>query len=358
MRSTPSRSPIGTMGFCLSLLLILLLSAPPGFAQQNLDGLPRVSQQQTITQTLGVTEVTLHYHRPLVNGRQIWGALVPYDQVWRAGANENTTITFSDPVAIEGRPLAAGTYGLHMIPGEKSWQVIFSNNSTSWGSFSYDASEDALRVDVKVKKAPFQEELAYRFDHLTTDGGVVSLHWEELQVPFQVEVDTKSLTLAKIRRDLRSLPGFSWLGWNSAATYCAINDFNHEEALAWADRALSLEKNFSTLRIKSQLLRQTGKTEEADQLAEKSLSYANEAQTNALGYQFLQGGQAEKALEIFAKNVKDYPESWNVYDSLAEAQAQQGMTKEAIKNYTKALSMAPENQHGRIQAALDGLKGS
>ncbi len=355
MRSTSLRTR-QAMLTSFVLLFGLLLAALPAAAQQNLTGLPRASQQQAVTQTLGISEVTVRYHRPLVNDRQIWGALVPYDQVWRAGANENTTITFSDPVTIEGQALAAGTYGLHMIPGESRWQVIFSENSTSWGSFSYDESEDALRVTVSPRKAPFQEELTYRFDDLTTRSGVLSLHWEELRVPVKIEVDTHSLTLAKIRRDLRSLPGFSWMGWSSAAVYCAQNDINHEEALTWIDRALGLEENFRNYQVKSQLLRQVGRTDEADQLAEKSLELANEIQTNALGYQYLQAGNVETALEIFEKNVRDYPESWNVYDSLAEAQAQKGMTRQAIDNYSKALSMAPENQQGRIQAAIEGLK--
>ena len=315
-----------------------------------------MSQRQVITQTLGVTEVTIDYHRPLVNGRTVWGGLVPYDTVWRAGANDNTTIRFSDPVKIEGHDLAAGTYGLHMLPGEDEWQILFSNNSTSWGSFTYDEAEDALRVTVRPETAPFQEVLEYRFDHLTLDGGVIVLHWEELEVPFEIEVDTQALTLAKIRRDLRHQPRFSWQGWNSAAAYCAQNNVNHEEALEWVDRALSMEENFANLRVKSQLLEQTGKTDEALALAEQSLALANEAQTNALGYQFLGRGDIDKAIEIFAKNTRDHPESWNVWDSLGEGQANKGLNAEAIANYKKALEMAPEDQHARIQQVLEGLE--
>ncbi len=111
--------------------------------------LPRQSQHARVMQRIGITDITVNYHRPLANGRPIWGKLVPYGEVWRAGANENTTITFSDPVTIEGQSLDKGTYGLHMIPGETQWTVIFSKNSTSWGSFSYEQGEDALRVNVK-----------------------------------------------------------------------------------------------------------------------------------------------------------------------------------------------------------------
>ncbi len=338
------------------VLLAALLAAVPVWAQQ-IQGLPQRSQKQVVTQTIGVSEVSLTYHRPLVNGREIWGSLVPHDAVWRAGANDNTTISFSDPVKIEGQDLAAGTYGLHMLPGEKEWQVIFSHNSTSWGSFSYDQEEDALRVTVRSQKAEsFQEVMQYRFDHLTADGGVLVLHWEELEVPVEVEFDTNALALAHIRNSLRHLPGFSWQGFASAATYCTRNNVNQEEALEWADRALSMEENFQTLRTKAGLLEHMGKREEAVELAEKSLGYANEAQTNMLGYQFLQRGESDKAIEIFAKNTRDYPESWNVWDSLGEGQAANGMVKEAIANYEKALGMAPEAQHPRIEGVLENLK--
>ena len=133
----------------LLVLEALLLLGSFGLAQSFVLDLPRPSQHAVITQRIGITDVTINYHRPMVNKRKVWGGLVPYGQVWRAGANENTTIKFTDPVTIEGKPLPAGAYGLHMIPGENEWTVIFSRNSTSWGSFTYNQAEDALRVTVK-----------------------------------------------------------------------------------------------------------------------------------------------------------------------------------------------------------------
>ncbi|HZU44963.1 MAG TPA: DUF2911 domain-containing protein, partial [Terriglobales bacterium] len=132
-----------------ALVSAVLFAATLCSAQSFVLDLPRPSQQAVVSQRLGITDVTISYHRPLVNKRQIWGNLVPYGQVWRAGANENTTIQFTDPVTIEGKPLAKGIYGLHMIPAQDQWIVIFSNNHTSWGSFTYKESEDALRVTVK-----------------------------------------------------------------------------------------------------------------------------------------------------------------------------------------------------------------
>src|SRR5438067_5240186 len=133
-------------------------------AQSTILDLPRPSQHAVVTQRIGVTDITIKYHRPLVNDRKIWGGLVPYGQVWRAGANFNTMISFTDPVTIEGQPLAAGTYGLHMIPNADEWTIIFSKNSTSWGSFTYDQAEDALRVNVKPATGDMHNALTYDFD--------------------------------------------------------------------------------------------------------------------------------------------------------------------------------------------------
>src|SRR6267142_3468464 len=182
--------------FALSLGVLLL---PSFSAAQTATGetlmldLPRPSQHAVLTQRIGITDVTVNYHRPVVNKRKVWGGLVPYGQVWRAGANENTTIEFTDPVTIEGKPLPKGTYGLHMIPGESEWTVIFSKNSTSWGSFTYDQAEDALRVMVKPQTAEFHEALTYDFDDVSPDASVVTLRWEKVAVPFKVGVNTHEI---------------------------------------------------------------------------------------------------------------------------------------------------------------------
>src|SRR5213595_1875162 len=139
-----------------TLCIVIFGLTGAAFAQNDLN-LPDVSQAAEVKQRIALTDITINYHRPLVNGRKIWGALVPYGKVWRAGANENTTIAFSDPVSVEGQPLPKGTYGLHMIPNENEWTIIFSKNSTSWGSFTYDQKEDALRVKVKPQAAEMHE---------------------------------------------------------------------------------------------------------------------------------------------------------------------------------------------------------
>src|ERR1700751_2795340 len=157
-----------------ALLLGVLRVAVAGRPQSIVAALPRPSQHAEVVQRIGVTDITINYSRPLVNGRKVFGGLEAYGKVWRAGANENTTIAFSDPVTIEGKPLDSGIYGLHMIPGENEWTVIFSKANASWGSFTYDQKEDALRVTVKPQASEFTEALTYEFDDLKPDSSVIT----------------------------------------------------------------------------------------------------------------------------------------------------------------------------------------
>jgi tetratricopeptide (TPR) repeat protein len=339
----------------LAVLAVAVLAPAPAGAQQ-IQGLPQVSPHASVSQTLGIAEVTVDYHRPAVRDRQIWGALVPYGQVWRAGANDNTTISFTHPVTVEGTELPAGTYGLHMIPGEETWTVIFSTNSTSWGSFTYDEAEDAARVTVQPEEAPFQERLEYSFEDVDNDSAMLVMHWAELKLPVEIATDTRQNTLAYIRQQLRHLPQFSWQGWASAAAYCLQNDFNHEEALAWVDRSISMQRDPQNLMIKAGLLTRMERTDEAAEVYASALDGANEVQTNAIGYGFLQAGMVDRAIEVFERNTRDYPESWNVWDSLGEAYAAQGDNEKAIVNYSKALEMAPDGQKARIEGVLANLR--
>lgn len=336
------------------LVAASLVTVP--LAAQNIQGLPRVSPHAVLTQSVGISEITIDYHRPLVNDRDVWATLVPDGAVWRAGANDNTTITFSDDVKVEGKELAAGTYGLHMIPGEGSWAVIFSNNSTSWGSFSYDEAEDALRVDVEAGAAPFTEQLRYQFDEVGADQATVALVWEKVRVPFLVEVDTNSLVLAKVRNDLRHLPGFGWQGWNSAAAYCLRTGINEEEALGWAERSVSMNENATNLITQSGLLAKLDRADEASEVEGRAIAMASEAQLNQIGYRYLfQMQDNDRAIELFKQNVAAHPESWNTYDSLGEAYVARGDNELALQNYQKALEMAPDGQQSRVQGIVDGL---
>ncbi len=179
---------------------------------QSFMTLPEASQRAAVSQRIGITDITVSYHRPLVSGRKVWGGLVPYGQVWRAGANENTTIEFSTPVSVEGQPLPKGIYGLHMLPGADSWTVIFSKNSSSWGSFTYNQAEDALRVTVKPQPTEMHEALVYDFDHVKPASAVVRLEWEKVAVPFEVAVNETEVTLASLRDEMRGGKQYTWEG--------------------------------------------------------------------------------------------------------------------------------------------------
>ncbi len=152
----------------------------------------RASLKASIMQRIDIdTDITIVYSRPGVKGREIWGGLVPYDEVWRAGANENTTFEVSKDVLINGQKLPAGKYGLHMIPGEKEWTVIFSKNNSAWGSFSYKKEEDALRITATPEEAPHQEWLMYGFEELAGTSAIGYLWWEKLKAPFEIRVSSE-----------------------------------------------------------------------------------------------------------------------------------------------------------------------
>jgi TolA-binding protein len=345
------RSPFLALGVWALCAAALDAQAPPLT-------LPNASPKASVSQTVGLTDITISYHRPAVNKRKIWGELVPYNEVWRAGANENTTIAFSTPVTVGGKKLPAGTYGLHMLPGEKEWSVMLSSVASAWGSFSYDAKEDAVRFSVAPKPASdFQERLEYRFEDPTESSVNAVLQWEKLQVSFPITVDTKAVVLESLKSQLRGLPRFFWQGWNQAAQWSVRNDVDLDQALAWADRSIGVQANFQNLRTKAAILEKKGDAKTAQELRDRAMKIATEGDLNNYGYQLLGEKKTDEAIAIFRKNVKDHPDSWNTYDSLGEALAAKGDKKAALENYNKALSMtADPEQKKRINGILAKLK--
>jgi hypothetical protein len=257
--------------------------------------IPRVSQRGTVSQRIGLTDITIIYHRPEAGGREIWGKTVPYGKVWRAGANENTTITFSDDVSVEGKPLSAGTYGLHMIPDKDQWTIIFSKNSTSWGSFSYDEKEDALRVNVKPEAADFREALTYTFEEVKPDSTAATLRWEKLAVPFHISVDVKAVVLRSIKNELRNVGGFTWAGYDEAANWCLDNNYNLEEALKWEDTSIQNEERFENWETKSRILDAMGRKDEAAKALATALDKANAVQLYVYARGLQRQGNAKRA---------------------------------------------------------------
>ncbi|MGC2696474.1 MAG: DUF2911 domain-containing protein [Candidatus Angelobacter sp.] len=320
-------------------------------AQSALLDLPRDSQHAKVVQRVGITDIIINYHRPLVKGRKIWGGLVPYGQVWRAGANENTTIEFSDPVNIEGKPLAKGIYGLHMLPGENEWSVIFSKNSSAWGSFTYNQAEDALRVTVKPQAAEMKEALAYEVDGVTPDSAVVTLRWEKLAVPFKVDVNTHDIVTKSLHDQLRGLPQYTWDGWDDAASYFLANKYNLEEALKYEDRSIGVEERFDNVMNKSRILDALNRKEEATAARNKALGMASVIQLHGYGRQLQQEGKQEQAFDVFRTNIKKNPNHWTTHNEAARIACSKGDFDTAVKEMKLASAVAPD----QFKGPLDGI---
>ncbi len=325
-------------------------------AQNDLN-LPDVSQAAEVKQRIALTDITVKYHRPLVKGRKIWGGLVPYGKVWRAGANENTTIEFSDPVSVEGKPLDKGIYGLHMIPTPDSWTVIFSKTNTAWGSYSYDQKEDALRVTVKPKPlANEKEALEFEFDDLKPDSTAVTLKWEKLGVPFTVSVNDADQTLQNIRAQLKGRGQFTWQALDEAARFCLTRNINLDEALRWADASIQNEERFDNLSTKADILKALNRPDEAKTTWNQALEIATAPQLYTYGRQLQNQKKDAEAMEIFKDVAKRFPKG--VYGYLAEARIKSaaGQFAAAASDARQAQAAAPTDaQKQSIQALITRL---
>lgn len=325
-------------------------------AQSLVLDLPRQSQRAQVSQRIGITDITINYHRPLVNKRKVWDGLVPYGQVWRAGANENTTITFSDPVTIEGKALGRGTYGLFMIPAADQWTVIFSKTSTSWGAFTYKEAEDALRVTVKPASTDMHEALTYDFDDVQPNSAVVTMSWEKVAVPFRVGVDVHDIVQASIKKQIRGLGQYTWEGWDEAANYLLAEKEGLEDALNYENQSIGVEDRYENEIAKSKILAALNRKDEAMTAQNKALELASPLQLHI----YARGLQAEKrneeAFAIFRDNAKKHPDQWFVHSGLARMYCSQGKFDDAAKEMKLALAGAPENQKSYVDGLVKKLE--
>ena len=337
--------------FCLLMAAMSGAMSEISLAQSLVLDLPRQSQRAQVSQRIGITDITISYHRPLVNDRKVWDALVPYGKVWRAGANENTTITFSDPVQIEGKPLDRGTYGLHMIPNADEWTIIFSKNSTSWGAFTYDEKEDALRVTVKPKAADMHNALTYDFDNPQPDSAVVELEWEKIAVPFKVSVDVHDVVEASLRKQLRSLSQYTWVSWDEAANYLLTEKVALDGALIYANKSIENEDRYDNEITKSKVLKALNRKDESAAAEKKALELAGPLQIHQYARQLLGEKRNEEAYAIFRENAQKHPDQWFVHTGLARMYSAQSKFDEATKEMKLSLAAAPNDQ----KTYLDGL---
>ena len=317
--------------------------------------LPDVSQLAVTKQRVGVTDIKITYHRPLVNNRKIWGGLVPLGEVWRAGANENTVIEFSDAVTVEGQALPKGTYGLHMIPTADTWTVIFSKMSTAWGSYTYKQEEDALRVTVKPRPTEMEEALEYEFEDLKPDSATITMKWEKLAVPFKVAVSNDAV-VENIRGQMRGRAQYEWEAPNQAANYCLTHKVNLDEALKWVNLSIQNEERFENLSTKADLLKAMNKPEDAKKAWEQAITKTTPPQL----YSYARRLQSEKkdaeAMEIFKEVAKRYPETPFAHLSNARIKSAAGDFAGATEDAKKALAVAiSDQQKTAIKTLIDRL---
>ena len=338
----------------LSTLMIATFCA----AQSTQLNLPLQSQGAKLTQTIGITDVTINYHRPLANGRKVWGGLVPYGDVWRAGANQNTTITFANDVTIEGKPLPAGTYGLHMIPTEGDWTVIFSKQHDAWGSFSYKESEDALRVTVKPQPADFHNALSYDFDQLKPDSAIVVMSWDKLAVPFKVAVKVNQVVEASLQNQLRGLSQYTWDGWDDAATYMVDNKIDLNEALKYENNSIQNEDRFENEMTKSRIMAALGQNAESQQAKQKALSLASAQQLYGYGRQLQREKKQQEAFAIFKQAAEKDPNNWLSHAGLARIAVGEGNYPEATKQMQLALASAPDPAKSGVESLVKRLQAN
>lgn len=249
----------------LTLVVCVFLLAVPAFAQIET---PQVSQSASVSQRIGTTDITINYHRPGVKGRQIWGGLVPYDTPWRTGANEATTISFSDPVMVEGTELPAGRYSLFTIPAKDEWTVVINKNPEQWGAYDYDPQEDALRFKVEPVSSPHTEWMRFTIDPTSPTAAVVTLEWEELAIPFDIEIPVDEIVWKKVNSTLAS-------DYATAAGWALASGKNLESGLAWVNASIEMGgEDVGNLWTKARLLHQLGRSGEAVPVMEKALAMA------------------------------------------------------------------------------------
>jgi hypothetical protein len=319
--------------------------------------LPDVSQHAVNKQRVGVTDVTINYHRPLVNGRKIWGGLVPLGEVWRAGANQNTTIEFSEPVSVEGKPLAKGIYGLHMIPTADSWTVIFSKMSSAWGSYTYKQDEDALRVTVKPRPTEMEEALEYEFEDLKSDSATITMKWEKIAVPFKITINDAEATVANIRNQMRGRAQYEWEAPNQAAQFCLNKKINLDEALKWVDLSIQNEERFENLTTRADLLKAMNKPDDAKKAWDKALAKTTAQQLYSYGRRLQSEKKDAEGMEILKDVAKRYPDTVFGFLASARVKSAAGDFAGAAEDAKKAQAAAPsEQQKSNIKLLIDRLQ--
>jgi tetratricopeptide (TPR) repeat protein len=351
----------------ISLVLLIIQIAVTGSVWAQLTALPSGGNKRaTVSEGIGLTNVTINYSRPAVKKRDghIWGELVPVGYIdqgfgpsksapWRAGANENTIIEFSTDVKIEGQALAAGKYGFFIAYDPNECTLIFSKNTGSWGSFFYKTDEDVLRVKVKPVAADKSVEwLKYEFTDQTPSSAVVALEWEKLVIPFKIDVDVVGAQVASFRKELRSEKGFNWEAWDQAAQYCVQNKTNLDEALMWADTATSVnfggDKSFTAWSTKASVLDGLGRSSESAEVMKKAFPFASSNELYFYARSLTRQKKGKEAFDIFKMNYDKHPNEFLPIAGMARGYSAMGDYKKALTFAQKARALAPDKPNQDI----------
>ncbi|MEJ7626136.1 MAG: DUF2911 domain-containing protein [Ferruginibacter sp.] len=353
----------------ITFLVFISLFLPAGFTQNLTTPVGGGSPKAWTGERIGITDIHITYNKPGVKGREgkIWGDLVPYGYTdlgfgtskaapWRAGADENTTISFSTDVMIEGKPLPAGKYGFFIAMRESDADLIFNKNSTSWGSYFYDPKEDVLKVVVKNGRSTESvERLKYEFTDQKENSAVVTLHWEKMKIPFTISIDPIKTQLESFRKELRSDKGFNPDAWVQAVNFSVQNNTNLEEALTWSDYAINGvfvgQKNFKTLSAKASVLNKLGRTAEADILMKEAMPMATMQEMHQYARQLIRNKKPADALAAYKMNALKNPNVFTTNMGLSRGYSATGDFKNAIRYAKLALAQAPD------KANKDALEG-
>ncbi len=334
------------------------------------------TKKAAVSEQVGLTHVSITYHRPGVNGREgkIWGEVVQKGFInqgfgsgkpapWRAGANENTIIEFGDDVKVEGQALPKGKYGFFIAYDPLESILIFSKKSDAWGSFFYDEKDDALRVKVKplaIEKSI--ENLKYEFSEQTPNSAVIALSWEKLSIPFKVEVDYLKQQFDAFVTESQNPRGFTSQGLNIAASWALQNNYGLEKALEWATLATGPNfpgdpSSFSALITKAGLLDKLGNADEAAAVIKTALPFGSVGQLQQFGRQLLMAAKPKAALEVFQFNYNKAPDQFITLTGMARGLSANGDYTKALEFANKALPLAPNDANKQaVQVMIDKLK--
>ncbi len=335
------------------------------------------NQTASVTQFIGPVKVSIDYSSPAVHAAdgkdrrgQIWGKLVPYEMTnlvfgngklapWRAGANENTVFAISSDVLIDGKPLPAGRYGVHMLAGPENWTLIFSKNAAAWGSFFYEESEDALRITVKPHKHEYREWLTYEFPVRKPSEAMVEMQWEDLAVGWTIKVeDPDKIYMTRLSEELTGSNGFNYLAYDAAAQYTLAAGKHLEEGLKWSEIAASRPfigvANFQTLSTKARILSKLGRDDEAKKTIDAAIHLpgTTAVEIHQYGRQLQAAKKNNEAYEIFLYNGERNGDVWPVHVGLARAYSGKGDLPKALEHAKKAAAQAPDSLNQQNLAAM------